>query len=140
MSFQRTARELPIWPPRKPALGIQVPIILLAAGCLLVGWQAAGIVHGLIRAMATASSGVRAPAYDMGQLHHVGTAFYMSLAALIGGLILYALRERLFELYDQLPPADAREIFEWLMTRAGNGARSGLFTPWKMDRSSAISR
>jgi multicomponent K+:H+ antiporter subunit A len=120
--FNGQPRELPIWPPRKPALGIQVPIILLAAGCLLVGWQAEGIVHGLIRAMATASSGVRAPAYDMGQLHHVGTAFYMSLAALIGGLILYALRERLFELYDQLPPADAREIFEWLMTRAGNGA------------------
>lgn len=120
--FNGKPQDLPVWPPKNPGVGIQVPAAVLALAVVLVSWHAESVVHGLIGPVASAAAGSALPDYDMHQLHHIGTAFFMSLAAMLGGLLVYMAREPLFRLYDQLPPADAREIFEWLMTRAGGTA------------------
>lgn len=120
--FNGQPRNLPVWPPKNPGVGIQVPAGILAVAVIGVSWQAEAVVHGVIGPVASVASGHPLPNYDMHQLHHIGTAFFMSLAAMLGGLVLYMARQPLFRLYDRLPPADAREIFEWMMTRTGRGA------------------
>ncbi|XOZ33407.1 monovalent cation/H+ antiporter subunit A [Halomonadaceae bacterium KBTZ08] len=120
--FNGQPRNLPVWPPKNPGVGIQVPAGILALAVIGVSWHAEAVVHAVIGPVASVASGQPLPDYDMHQLHHIGTAFFMSLAAMLGGLLLYMARQPLFRLYDQLPPADAREIFEWMMTRTGRSA------------------
>jgi len=116
--FNGRPHKLPIYPPKKPSLGVTVPVAILAAGCIVVGIVPEYVVHTLLQIGAEAALGSELPQYNLGLLHRFNLPFLMSALALVGGLTMYLARERLFAIYDRMPEVDAKENFEWLMQNA----------------------
>lgn len=120
--FNGEPRNLPIWPPKLPGVGILIPVALLAAACIVVGIVPQYVVHTLLQIAAEAALGDELPQYNLGLLHRFNLPFLMSALALTGGLVMYMARRQLFAIYDRLPEVDAKENFEWLMHQVGTFA------------------
>ncbi|MDI5983772.1 monovalent cation/H+ antiporter subunit A [Halomonas sp. M4R5S39] len=120
--FNGAPRDLPIWPPKSPGVGILIPVTLLSAACIVVGIVPQYVVHTLLKLAAEAALGGELPQYNLGLLHRFNLPFLMSALALTGGLAMYVARRQLFAIYDRLPEVDAKENFEWLMLQAGTFA------------------
>ncbi len=99
--------------PHEPPAYMKVPVEVLVATCLLVGVFPAGTVAPLLAVAATASVGAPLPEYSLQVWHGLSVPFAMSVAALVGGIAVYAARRHLFRLHDTLfPRVDARAWFE----------------------------
>lgn len=104
--------NLPKFPPHEPPRYMRVPVEVLAFLCLLVGMVPAFTVASLLASAAGASLGHSLPAYDLAIWHGFNMPLLMSFLALLGGILVYALRAPLFRWYDGLPPMNARVMFE----------------------------
>ena len=110
--FNGEPRGLPKYPPHEPPRFMKVPVEILAGLCLLVGVLPSLTVGPLLRLAATSVAGEALPHYSLAIWHGFNAPLVMSLAALGGGIALYATRHRLFALHDRLPfRADAAGMF-----------------------------
>jgi multicomponent K+:H+ antiporter subunit A len=104
--------NLPKFPPHEPPRYMKVPVEILVFLCLLVGIVPAYTVAPLLAAAAAASLGGELPVYSLAVWHGFNLPLLMSVIALLGGLLVYALRQPLFRWYTGLPDMDAKLIFE----------------------------
>ncbi|MGV8843570.1 MAG: monovalent cation/H+ antiporter subunit A [Pseudomonas sp.] len=104
--------NLPKHPPHEPPRYMKVPVEILVFLCLLVGIVPAYTVAPLLAAAAAASLGGELPVYSLAIWHGFNEPLFMSVIALLGGLLVYAFRQPLFRWYAGLPDLDAKLIFE----------------------------
>ncbi|WP_300454815.1 monovalent cation/H+ antiporter subunit A [Accumulibacter sp.] len=108
--------------PHEPPRWVRAPIMLLVLLCLLVGIFPAWTVQPLLAAAAGAALQAPLPDFQLALWHGFNRPLLMSLVALVGGILIYALRRPLFAWQEQLPPMHPRTAFErfyrWLATGA----------------------
>ncbi|MFP4614719.1 MAG: monovalent cation/H+ antiporter subunit A [Thiohalorhabdus sp.] len=109
--------------PHEPPRYMRVPIEVLVALCLLVG-----ILPGLTVApwLAMAAEQVvpgRLPDFDLAIWHGLTPPFFMSLAALVGGVLLYTARQRVYRWHDRLVPQ--LDMQAWFVRAEAAAVRGG---------------
>ncbi len=102
--------------PHEPPRWMKVPVEILVAICLLVGILPALTVEPLLAVAAGAVLQGPLPEHDLALWHGLSPALWMSVIALVGGVLLYLGRKPLFRLHDRIEGRlDAREIYEHLL-------------------------
>ncbi len=110
--------------PHEPPRWMKVPVEILVAICLLVGIFPAQTVEPLLAVAAGAVLQGPLPAHDLAIWHGVSPALWMSVIALVGGVLVYLGRRPLYALHDRLAGRlDARVIYEHLLEGALDFAR-----------------
>ena len=104
--------NLPKFPPHEPPRYMKVPVEILVFLCLLVGMLPGYTVAPLLAVAAQASLNGPLPEYDLAIWHGFNLPLAMSLAATLGGVLVYLLRQPLFRWYAGLPEVDAKDVFE----------------------------
>ena len=112
--------------PHEPPRWMKVPVEVLVALCLLVGIAPALTVEPIL---AVAAAGVLqgpVPAHDLAIWHGFSPALWMSVIALIGGVLLYLARKPLYALHGRWGGrVQARDLYDGLLglsLRPGPGA------------------
>ncbi|MFT6463435.1 monovalent cation/H+ antiporter subunit A [Halopseudomonas sp.] len=118
--------NLPKYPPHEPPRYMKVPVEILVALCLLVGLLPAFTVGSLLAVAASATIGGELPYYSLAMWHGFNLPLIMSIVALGLGILLYATRGRVFELYERLPERDGKLVFEEVVQ--GLVRKAGQFT------------
>ena len=109
--------------PHEPPRWMRAPIELLVVLCLLVGIFPGWTVGPLLDAAAGAALQAPLPDFHLALWHGFNKPVLMSLLALAGGVLVYALRRPLFAWQDQLPPMHPRTSFERFYRALASGAR-----------------
>lgn len=104
--------DLPRFPPHEPPRYMIMPMALLGLLCLLVGTVPNLTVAPLLDAASYAVLGNGIPEYHIAIWHGINLPLMMSLAALLGGLLLYYQRGGLFAFYERKYRRDEKEVFE----------------------------
>jgi multicomponent K+:H+ antiporter subunit A len=112
--------------PHEPPRWLRAPIEVLVVACLLVGIFPEWSVAPLLRVAAGAVLQGPLPEFRLALWHGFNMPFVMSLAALAGGVLVYALRQPLFALYERLPSLHARIAFERFYERLVAFARAAV--------------
>jgi multicomponent K+:H+ antiporter subunit A len=103
--------DLPKAKPHEPPRYMKIPVEVLVFLCLLVGMLPGWTVAPLLAVAASASLGGELPAYSLAIWHGFNLPLAMSIVALLGGVLVYVLRQPLFRWYEGLPELDAQGIF-----------------------------
>jgi multicomponent K+:H+ antiporter subunit A len=99
--------------PHEPPRWMKVPVEILVVLCLLVGILPEQTVEPLLAVAAGAVLQGPLPEHDLAIWHGVSPALWMSVIALIGGVLLYVGRKPLYRLHDRIEGRlDARAIYE----------------------------
>ena len=102
--------------PHEPPRWMKVPVEMLVVLCLLVGIFPGATVQPMLEVAVAGLLQTQPPAFDLAIWHGVNPALIMSVVALIGGGILYALRHPLFRLHERIEPwFQARLLYEHLL-------------------------
>ena len=112
--------------PHEPPRWMRAPIELLVLLCLLVGVVPAWTVAPLLTAAAGAALQGPLPDFQLALWHGFNKPLLMSLLALAGGILIYALRRPLFAWQEQLPPLHPRTAFERFYSLLALNARRGV--------------
>jgi len=89
--------------PHEPPRWMKVPVELLVVLCVAIGTFPAWTVQRPLEAAAGAVLQAPLPEFSLAVWHGFNLALAMSLAALLGGAILYLTRNRLFALHARIP-------------------------------------
>ena len=104
--------------PHEPPRWMNVPVELLVLVCVAVGVVPAWTVGPFLEVAARATLQGELPEYSLALWHGFTPALGMSMLALLGGVLVYVRRARLFVLYDRvMARIDAREMYRWLEAR-----------------------
>jgi len=104
--------------PHDPPFGMWAAPALLVVLVIVIGVLSSYTVGPLVAVAADAVYGGGEPPYYALKIWHGFTpALYMSVAAVIGGLILLMLHRPLDWLWNAVPRPEAKTIFEWLVDR-----------------------
>lgn len=87
--------------PHEPPRWMKVPVEMLVALCLLVGVFPAFTVEPMLRIAASGLLQTAPPAFDLAIWHGFSMALLMSIAAMVGGGVLYALRKPMFRFHEK---------------------------------------
>jgi multicomponent K+:H+ antiporter subunit A len=110
--------------PHEPPRWMKVPVEILVVLCLLVGMFPAQTVEPLLAVAAGAVLQGPLPEHNLALWHGVNPALWMSVIALVGGVLLYLGRKPLYGLHDRLAGRlDARAIYEHGLRTIINFAR-----------------
>jgi multicomponent K+:H+ antiporter subunit A len=115
--------DLPKYPPHEPPRYMKVPVEVLVVLCLLVGMMPNLTVAPLINAASAVVVGGEMQEYEISLWHGFNLPLLMSLAALVGGLLLYSQRKGLFAFYDRGFQHDEKLLFEARVQRGVRGSR-----------------
>jgi multicomponent K+:H+ antiporter subunit A len=99
--FNGEPRDLPK-SPHEPPRWMKVPVEVLVVLCLAVGMLPNLTIRPLLEVAAGAVLQAPLPDFSLSIWHGFNTPLLMSLMALAGGVLLYTVRSRVFELYDRL--------------------------------------
>jgi multicomponent K+:H+ antiporter subunit A len=104
--------------PHEPPRWMKVPIEFLVVLVIAVGVAPAYTVGPILDVVAGGVLQRKLPSFSLSPWHGFNVAFMMSLAALFGGVVVYALRHRIFAIHDRLFPAvSGRNLTEGLLDR-----------------------
>lgn len=110
IGLDRTPHEPPRW--------MKVPVEILVAVCLAVGLLPQVVAGPILRAASGAALQRQVPEFSLSIWHGFNLPFVMSLIALTGGVVVYALRYRLFALHDRVfPPVSGKNAAEAVLLR-----------------------
>ncbi|MBU2641867.1 MAG: monovalent cation/H+ antiporter subunit A [Gammaproteobacteria bacterium] len=102
--------------PHEPPRWMKVPVEILVVLCLVVGIAPAFTVAPLLAVAAAATLQSPLPEYHLALWHGFNPALGMSLAAMAGGLLIYAMRRPLLALHERsLDHLDARVLYNALL-------------------------
>ncbi len=104
--------DLPKFPPHEPPRYMILPMALLGVLCLLVGIVPNYTVAPFLDAASYAVLGGGIPQYHIAIWHGINLPLAMSVAALLGGLLLYYQRAGLFAFYERKYRVDEKAEFE----------------------------
>jgi multicomponent K+:H+ antiporter subunit A len=107
-------------PPHEPPRFMRVPVELLVLACVVVGIFPAATIGVFLDVGVRSVLGAQTPQYSLAPWHGFTTPLLMSSLALVGGAALYLLLRRYLargvDGVPFFPPADARRIFETVLT------------------------
>jgi multicomponent K+:H+ antiporter subunit A len=104
--------------PHEPPRWMKFPMEFLVVLVVAVGVAPAYTVGPILDVVAGSVLQRGLPEFNLSPWHGFNIAFMMSMAALVGGVIVYALRDRIFALHDRIfPPISGRNITEGLLHR-----------------------
>jgi multicomponent K+:H+ antiporter subunit A len=104
--------------PHEPPRFMKIPIEILVLLCLLIGIVPQYSVEPILAVAAGAVLQGPLPEHDLAIWHGVSPALFMSLIALVGGLLLYLGRQPLFALHAKFEGRlDGRKIFEAVLAK-----------------------
>lgn len=116
--FGPAARDLPR-APHEPTRGMLAPSFLLVVACILVGILPEHTIGPLLRLAASSLLGADTPEFSLKMWHGLTAPLFMSVLALIGGLLLYTAlfrrREQAMAAAPWRPPVDGRRAFDVMM-------------------------
>ncbi|MBT9567168.1 MAG: monovalent cation/H+ antiporter subunit A, partial [Thiobacillus sp.] len=116
--FKQTPADLPRTP-HEPPRWMRVPVEVLVVLCLVVGIAPALTVGSLLAVAAQGTLQSALPDYHLALWHGVNPALIMSLVALTGGALIYAVHAKLLVWHERtLERLDARVLY--------NGLHDGL--------------
>ena len=101
--FNGEPRNLPKTHPHEPPIFMKAPVALLVVVCIVVGIFPALTFGPLVHVAATAMLGGEPPAYHLAMWHGFNLPLAMSAVALVGGVIMYFMLQRLFSLHLHTP-------------------------------------
>ena len=102
--------------PHEPPRWMKVPVEILVVLCLVVGIAPALTVAPLLAVAAQGTLQTTLPEYHLALWHGINPALIMSLIALSGGALIYALRCPLFAWHERnLGQLDARIVYNALL-------------------------
>ena len=102
--------------PHEPPRWMKVPVEILVAICLVVGIAPALTVAPLLAVAAQGTLQTALPEYQLALWHGINPALIMSLIALAGGALIYALRQPLFVWHERsIGRLDARIVYNALL-------------------------
>ncbi|MFP3384334.1 monovalent cation/H+ antiporter subunit A [Tritonibacter sp. SIMBA_163] len=105
--------------PHDPGFGMWASPALLVTLVVLIGLFSAKLVGPLVAASASAViGGEKLPYYSLKLWHGVTPALYMSIIAIVGGLVLLALHRPLERVWNALPRPEAKVIFDAIVSAA----------------------
>lgn len=108
--------------PHEPPRYMKVPVEILVGICLLVGIAPGWIIADLLSSASGSLLQGDVPEYSLALWHGLNLPLAMSVTALIGGLIIYNIRERLFAFQAQFVDRDAKLEFERIIQLTVEGA------------------
>jgi len=101
--------------PHEPPRYMKIPVEILVAVCIIVGIAPAWVVGDLLNNASSSLLQGPLPEYSLSLWHGFNIPLMMSITALILGLIIYNIRERLFAFQAQFVDRDAKLEFERLV-------------------------
>ncbi|MGY1490416.1 monovalent cation/H+ antiporter subunit A [Methylobacillus pratensis] len=103
--------------PHDPSSGMQIPVAILVAACVVVGLFPA-IAQPLVTLVAGSTLQSAPPAFHLAIWHGLTPALWMSAIALAGGILVYRQREAFFSLQSLVDGRiDAKIIYNGVMRR-----------------------
>ncbi len=115
--------DLPKHPPHEPARYMKIPVEILVLLCLMVGMLPAYTVAPLLAAAVGGTLNGMVPDYSLTIWHGFNLPLLMSVVALVGGVLIYALRKWIFLWYEGLPRVDSLEVFKRVIRELTAAAR-----------------
>ena len=109
--------NLPIYPPHEPPRYMKIPVEILVFACVMVGMFPAISVGPLLFSAAQATLGGEVPDYQLAVMHGINLPLMMSLAAFVGGLLMYSQRQRFFDFHARFKEVDEKAVFEAVVSR-----------------------
>jgi len=104
--------------PHEPPRWMKFPMEFLVVLVVAVGVAPAYTVGPILDVVAGSVLQRGLPEFNLSPWHGFNAAFMMSVVALVGGVIVYALRDRIFALHDRIfPPISGRNLTEGLLHR-----------------------
>ena len=103
--------------PHEPARWMLLPSGLLVTACVLVGIFPELTIGPFLRSATASILGAEAPAYSLAVWHGLNLPLLMSMAAMVGGAVLY--RAFLWRTRDTVPlleAIDGKRMFDWLQS------------------------
>jgi multicomponent K+:H+ antiporter subunit A len=102
--------------PHEPPRWMKFPIEFLVVLMVAVGVAPAYTVGPILDVVAGSVLQRGLPEFNLSPWHGFNIAFMMSVVALVGGVVVYALRHRIFALHDRIFPAvSGRNVTEGLL-------------------------
>lgn len=112
--FGPKAENLPKKPHEAPFF-MRAPVMFLVFLCLAVGIFPVFFVGSMLNAAAVAATDASLPYYSLDLWHGINLPLIMSIIAMVLGIVVYVARQRLYELWDKLPPLSAPAVFEYIL-------------------------
>jgi multicomponent K+:H+ antiporter subunit A len=114
--------DLPVYPPHEPPRYMKIPVEVLVFACIMVGVFPAFSVGPLLYSAASATLGGNVPEYHLTIAHGFNLPLMMSIAAFVGGLVMYSQRQRFFDFHARFREIDEKAVFEsavsWTVDKA----------------------
>ncbi|MEJ2576896.1 MAG: monovalent cation/H+ antiporter subunit A, partial [Gammaproteobacteria bacterium] len=100
--------------PHEPPRWMKVPVEILVVICMAVGIVPALTFGPLLAVAAHATLQSELPEYSLAIWHGFTPALGMSVVALVGGVVVYTVRQPLFALHDRtVGRIDAQRMYQW---------------------------
>jgi len=124
--FGAPAQDLPR-SPHEPPRWMRLPVELLVLACLVVGVAPGVSIAPLLNLAAVATLGKATPAYDLAVWHGLNLPLLMSVCALGGGVLLYVVLRRHFDLQQRehvplIHRFNGAQAYETMMLQIMRGA------------------
>ncbi|MBA3624292.1 MAG: DUF4040 domain-containing protein, partial [Methylibium sp.] len=97
--FHGPPKNLPKPHPHEPPLFMKAPVALLVVACVVVGLMPSLTFGPLVHVAAIAVLGAPPPEYHLALWHGLNLPLLMSAVALVGGVVMYILLQRRFNLH-----------------------------------------
>ena len=99
--------------PHEPPRWMKIPVEVLVLTCVAVGIVPAWTVAPVLRAGASAILGDRLPDYSLALWHGLNWPLAMSIAGVVGGVLLYMALRKLLDLYAIENRSPGKALFNW---------------------------
>ncbi|HLV77443.1 MAG TPA: proton-conducting transporter membrane subunit, partial [Marinobacter sp.] len=109
--------NLPIYPPHEPPRYMKIPVEILVFACIMVGVFPAYSIGPLLYSASAATLAGEVPDYHLAVLHGFNLPLMMSLAAFVGGLVMYSQRHKFFAFHARFREIDEKAVFEAAVSR-----------------------
>ncbi|MEC7816889.1 MAG: monovalent cation/H+ antiporter subunit A [Pseudomonadota bacterium] len=110
--FNGRPKNLPIYPPHEPPRYMKIPVEILVLACIMVGMFPAFSVGPLLYSASFATLGGEVPDYKLAILHGFNLPLMMSVAAFVGGIVMYTQRQKFFDFHARFKEIDEKAVFE----------------------------
>lgn len=102
--------------PHEPVRLMKIPVDILVVLCFLVGVAPALIINPILTVAVASSLQTAAPEFSLAIWHGFNLPLMMSITALVLGVTVYSVRQRLLVWYDKcLHGVEGKAVFDWLL-------------------------
>lgn len=109
--------------PHEPPRYMKLPVEVLVVICIAVGIAPGFFITDLLSSASLATLQGNMPEFSIAIWHGFNIPLLMSVIAIIGGLVIYYNRKKLFQFQGQFPEPDSKLVFESAVQKLVNTAQ-----------------